>query len=149
MSMKAYRWAKKQMGLSSPEKFVLIMLADYYNDAWDRAWPSPSTLAADTSLGVSTVKRSLRSLQEKGLIVAEQWMLNDGAVFMPNRYLLPVFNPSVLPAHEQPVLACAIYDVSAQFDDLLEVPGTGLYIESWMLNSDPTENPGWSSHRPI
>jgi len=148
MSTKAWKWARAQTGLSSPEKFVLVNLGDFYNEDWERAWPSPARLAEETGLGLSTVKRQLRSLQDKGLVIPEQWMLNDGASWMPNRYLLPLYKPTARPAYMQPVLASVASMHGADFDDLREVPGTGLYIERGALEADAPESHGGYPYGP-
>ncbi|KTR19646.1 helix-turn-helix domain-containing protein [Curtobacterium citreum] len=136
MSAKAYRWARGQSGLPGPQKFVLVMLGDYYNDEWSRAWPSLNRLAEDTGYGKSTVERALRSLRDEGLVAVEAWVVNDGAQQMPNRYLLPRFRPSVRPAAEQPVLAFPYSSMSGDlmFGDLVQVPGSNLCIEDGALD---------------
>ena len=139
MSMKAYRWAKKQGGLTSAEKFVLVMLADYYNDAWSRAWPSLKTLAGDTALSVSTVQRALRGLQEIGIVAAERWTFNDGGAQMNNRYLLPTFDPSSRPAFYQPVLAFAADDNDFNWDGMTQIPGSNLFVDQSDLSPYPSE----------
>jgi pyocin large subunit-like protein len=134
MSMKAFRWAKAQEGLTSAEKFVLIMLGDYYNDEWHRSWPSYGSLARDTSLSLSTVQRAVRSLRAAGLIDVEAWVLNEGAVSMPNRYLLTGYRRDVQAATYQPVVVSA-YSGLEVYDDLIQVPGSNLYIEANALDS--------------
>jgi len=136
MSMKAFRWAKAQEGLTSAEKFVLVMLGDHFNDEWHRSWPSYATLAGETGLSVSTVKRSIKALRARGLVTVEAWMLNDGAISMPNRYLLPRYDRE-LPAAEQPVLAMAYFESSTGWDGLVKVPGSNLYIEEEALSPVP------------
>lgn len=135
MSVKAWRWAKAQEGLTSAEKFVLVMLGDYYNDEWQRAWPSYGTLAHDTALSVSTVQRSIRSLRDAGLIEVEAWLLNDGAVSLPNRYLLTGYRKDVHAAAVQPVIVSAYGTSGSDWDGVLQVPGSNLYIEADALVS--------------
>jgi hypothetical protein len=134
MSVKAWRWAKAQEGLTSAEKFVLVMLGDYYNDEWHRSWPSYSSLVRDTALSLSTVQRAVRSLRARGLIDVEAWILNDGAQSMPNRYLLTGYKPGVQAATYQPVVVLA-YSGLESYDDLLQVPGSNLYIAVDALDS--------------
>ncbi|WIB16276.1 helix-turn-helix domain-containing protein [Curtobacterium sp. MCPF17_050] len=135
MSTKAFRWAREQTGLPGPQKFVLVMLGDYYNDEWSRAWPSLGRLADDTGYGKSTVERALRALREEGLIEVEAWVMNEGAQQMPNRYLLPLFRPRVRAAAEQPVLAFSYSSESGSmlYGDLVRVPGSNLCIEDGSL----------------
>lgn len=135
MSVKAFRWAVKQTDLPGPQKFVLVMLADYYNEDWSRAWPSLGRLATDTGYGKSTVERALRALRDEGLVDVEAWMLNEGAQQLPNRYLLPLYRPKVRPAAEQPVLAFTYSSESGSmlYGDLVRVPGSNLCIEDGAL----------------
>jgi hypothetical protein len=67
MSVKAMAWAWEQP-IPATEKFVLLALADYYNEGEKAAWPKQSTLAARTSLSMSTVRRCIKSLAMKKLI---------------------------------------------------------------------------------
>ena len=43
--MKWFKWAKTVKGLKSTEKFVLICLADYFNDDLGDAFPAQETIA--------------------------------------------------------------------------------------------------------
>lgn len=43
------------------------------------AWPSLATIARDTSLGISTVKRALRDLEDDGVITRTRRMRADGS----------------------------------------------------------------------
>lgn len=94
MSMGAFKWAKSWGGqLTSPQMFVLLMIADHYNDTKRRAWPHIATLATETCLSSSTVKRSIRELKAQGLIEVEQWFDNSTGQQMANRYCLPDYDP--------------------------------------------------------
>lgn len=132
--MKAFRWAKAQTGLVSSEKFVLVMLADFYNDEWARAWPSHSRLAAATELSVATVKRAIASLENSGLVIVEAWVVNEGGA-MPNRYLLPAHRPEERPAAVQPVLAYAGWSGMEDFshESARRVPGSNLIVDEESL----------------
>lgn len=93
MSMGAYRWAKSwNEGLTSPQMFVLIMLADHYNETAKRAWPAIDTLARMTRLSPATVKRALRDLKSMGLIEVEYWFDNSTGRQKSNRYCLPFYD---------------------------------------------------------
>jgi len=92
LSIEAFRWAKTWGELTSAQKFVLLMIADHYNDRWRRSWPSIATLARETSLGESTVKRSIRALREMGLIEVETWFDASTGKNMSNRYCLPLYD---------------------------------------------------------
>lgn len=143
MSWKAFRWAKEVSGLAPAEKFVLVLLADAYNPEWERAWPSPARLAELSGFSTSTVKRALKSLEERGLVKSERWMLNDGAEWLPSRYLLPRFAPKVRPAYEQPVLAYVRgFEDVWPGDGFLEVPGSNLVVDEESLSPDPLPEDG-------
>lgn len=128
MSVPAFRWAREQVGLPSPQKFVLVLLGDYYNDDWGRAWPSLGRLAEDTGLNRSTVERALKSLRERELVISEAWTMNVGAERMSNRYLLPKHRPMVKPASSQPVIASPM-EVGPVPRGLRKIPGKNLTIE--------------------
>ena len=93
MSMAAYKWAKT-WELSSPQKFVLLMIADHYNEKDKRAWPSIETLASETGLDPRTVSRALRELETQGLIQTESWFRTGSNKRMSNRYCLPFHDSS-------------------------------------------------------
>jgi hypothetical protein len=143
VSIEAFKWAKTEIRrrngkdagegepLSPPQAFVLLMLADHYNEALGRAWPSQTTLAEETSLALRSVVRAVEELRKKGLVVTEPWMLNEGARRLSQRYLLPAYQPSKHRAHSLPVIASAWSDgeLGAGFDDLVQTPGTNLFVE--------------------
>lgn len=143
MSVKAFRWAKEQTGLTPSEKFVLIMLGDFYNEDWSRAWPSRARLATVTELSDATVKRVLRELEHsRGVIATEYWQLNEGGAMLNNRYLLPKYRPEVRPAGTQPVLATAGWDQEAP-DDYRRLADTNFAIEVTALDPKPFEVGSW------
>lgn len=92
MSVEAYKWAKEIAGLSPSEKWLLVSIADYYNDEQKRAWPARSELARRTGMSISTISRHILSLERKGLIVVERWFNNDTGKNLSNRYYLPKFD---------------------------------------------------------
>lgn len=55
--------------ISLPERMVLVSIADHFNDETGRCDPSVARLAERCSASRRTIIRSLRSLQEKGLLV--------------------------------------------------------------------------------
>lgn len=97
MSIKAFKWAKKQTGLGSPAKFVLLTLADFYNDGERRAWPSQATIATATELSSRTVIRAIQRLEMFDLVRVERWVNAETGVSLPNRYCLPHFDPRSVP----------------------------------------------------
>jgi AraC-like DNA-binding protein len=93
MSFDAFKWARGQGGLSSNRKFVLLMIADHYNEADRCAWPSMSTLARETGMSRRSVVRCIADLEATGLLEAEQWINWDTGKQMANRYYLPQYDP--------------------------------------------------------
>ena len=70
MSFSAIRWALSQESLEdSKEVLLLVVLADYYNDATGQCNPSRETLMKSARIGNSnTLTAKLTSLQKRGLI---------------------------------------------------------------------------------
>jgi biotin operon repressor len=69
MSIRHVNWALEQE-LPTPEKFVLVVLANYANKN-GVCWPSQETIGQKTGLSRASVQRSIRSLKERGLIQVE------------------------------------------------------------------------------
>lgn len=86
MSHSALYWAGSQSPATSPQKLLLFQLAWHVNSESGLCNPSLATLAAETGLGLSTIKRALAGLQEQGLIVWES-SAKQGKRFS-NRYRL-------------------------------------------------------------
>ena len=126
MSMKAFRWAKAQTGLSSAQKFVLVMISDHYNDGEKRSWPSIATLAAETEQSRSTVQRAIRHIEGRGLIAIEPWKNADTGVNLSNRYCLPLFDPTSKPAAKLPVVVTASFGPHGEYEYDGRVPGSNL-----------------------
>ena len=57
-----------QSALSTPEKITALALLSHWSRRGKGVFPSHGTLAKETSLGVSTVNRTLGELESKGLI---------------------------------------------------------------------------------
>jgi hypothetical protein len=69
MSWKATAFVKDlRENLTVPEKFVLLILADYHRSDDKVAWPSVSTLAYDCLMEERSVSRILSRLEEKQFI---------------------------------------------------------------------------------
>lgn len=98
MSIEAYRWAKTwfvpSCGLTSNQRFVLLLIADYYNDSKKHAWPSIKTLSDLSGISVRSVTRCLRGLELEGLIETESWFNASTGRRTQNRYYLPLFDES-------------------------------------------------------
>lgn len=110
MSMDAYRWALSWGGLKANEKFILILIADYYNDGAHRAWPSIERLAKTACMNRTTVMRAIKGLHEQGLLEVEPWVRADTGGALTNRYCLPLYDPGSVRAERIPVVAYAEFD---------------------------------------
>lgn len=88
MSFEAMKWAKGISELSSSQKFVLIALSDFYNDAKRCAWPSIKRLMGYTNLSRRTVQRSLAELERQGLIKRRQVFFVEQDAFGSSEYAL-------------------------------------------------------------
>lgn len=88
MSNEAIAWAFKQEGLTMAEKFVLIALADYANEA-HMCFPAHEKTANRVAASRSTVKRAVKSLEQKGLLRVVSWHRPNGSD-TSNRYQLSV-----------------------------------------------------------
>jgi hypothetical protein len=122
--MGAFRWAKTWGSdeLTSTQKFILVMIADHYNDGEKRAWPSISTLAAETCMSVSTVTRGLRHLERLQLIQTETWVKAGTEMRMHNRYCLPLYDPESITRGK--VEGAGGFDADGQ----------------WMVDAEPVDN---------
>jgi hypothetical protein len=65
MTVQAITAALSVMELTSSEKFLLIVLANYA-DADMKCWPSQARLAADTRMSIRTINANLKSLEMAG-----------------------------------------------------------------------------------
>ncbi len=80
MSFKATEWAYGLRDLSGPEKAVLLCLAWHHNGKTGLCCPGTALIAEETCLGLSTVKKALKSLEGKGLIGRMPW--KRGSAYM-------------------------------------------------------------------
>lgn len=96
--MDAYRWALGQHAADFAAKFVLLIIADYFNDGEHRAWPSIGQLAEVTEMNRSTVKRAIERLQHAGLVEVQEWLTNSGANQLSNSYYLPMYDAESQPS---------------------------------------------------
>ncbi|MGK0740735.1 helix-turn-helix domain-containing protein [Leucobacter sp. Z1108] len=114
MSMGAYRWALGWDGLKSSEKFVLVMIADHYNDKVHRSWPSIERLARETALHRTTVMRAIKLLETHDLVHVEPWVRADMGGSLTNRYCLPMYDKKSQRAQHLPVVSYANFDNDGQ-----------------------------------
>lgn len=63
--------------IKGPSKAVLVALADRANED-SICWPSHATIAADTGLGRSTVRKHVKLLADAGLLVTEKRSTESG-----------------------------------------------------------------------
>ena len=78
MSVQAITKALDLRNVSSSEKLVAIVLANYADDK-GRAWPSQKTISEQTCLTPRTVRAALVSLCERGIIRREERLRQDGS----------------------------------------------------------------------
>jgi DNA-binding transcriptional MocR family regulator len=78
----------RKLTVKGPQRAVLLVLADRADDS-GQCWPSHSTLARESGLARSTVKKVLLQLREAGLIRWEQ-RRDDSGDLTSNRYFLAV-----------------------------------------------------------
>lgn len=105
MSIGAFRWAKAQEALRSSEKFVLVMIADHYNDEVHRSWPSIERLAAETGLNRTTVMRCIKTLESRAFLDVEPWARAYDGGRLNNRYCLPLYDGESRRAKHLPVVS--------------------------------------------
>lgn len=93
MSIGAFKWAKSVDNLPALEKWLLVAIADFYNDKEHRAYPGKSRLSDVTGISVRHITRLLNSLESKGLIRIQHWINNSTGKNLRNRYFLPLYDP--------------------------------------------------------
>ncbi len=87
MSFRASRWAWRQQAESSRAKIVLLSLADHVNER-GYCWPSQHRLAVLTELGIKTVGRALKDLEDLKLIRRVHRSYDDGGQTSDGIYVL-------------------------------------------------------------
>ena len=86
MSFEAMAWAIKFENLAPLEKFTLLMLANYASNENGDCYPSVKTLAKKTNMSDTTVKKYIKSLEDKGLLSIKQRKMED--IYLSNIYKL-------------------------------------------------------------
>lgn len=97
MSVQALEWATKQQGLTRLEKTILKEIANRYNEARGRAWPSQNRMARDTGYSRSSINRALNGLEARGLIARFSSFDSNTGARSSNRYFLPQYAPQNVP----------------------------------------------------
>lgn len=77
MSNRAITWAFDQEALPTIDRFVLVVLADYADEA-NSCYPGQTLIARRTGSSVSTVHRSLKRLETGGWIQRVKRWKGDG-----------------------------------------------------------------------
>jgi DNA-binding MarR family transcriptional regulator len=68
-------WALKQP-VKTTEKLLLLVIANYADEK-GHAWPSVETLARDTGMSRTTVKRTMKKLEATGFIRRQKRIKNQ------------------------------------------------------------------------
>lgn len=89
MSFDHLAWAMRHAEVqSSTQRLVLLALADAVRPGLTFCWPSQETLARTVKLNTDSVGRTIRQLEELGLVRIEKRFHEDGRR-RPNAYHLP------------------------------------------------------------
>jgi hypothetical protein len=142
MSNAASRWVTTQTSRTPTERLVLYRIADAYNESWDRAWPSLERLMAETSLGRSTILRTIAALRCDGTLGVERWVMNGGGKQLSNRYLLLPYRPAVRPIGVPVIVHGLLQDQDPA--DMRRIGSTNLAVE-WPPVTSPA--PGLDGSR--
>jgi hypothetical protein len=78
LSVQAITKALEVRGVSSSEKLLLLVLANYADENF-RCWPSQSRLADETGLTDRTIRACLASLEARGLLSRQPRSRRDGS----------------------------------------------------------------------
>lgn len=91
MSNGAINWCRLIEGISAAESSVLMNICDRFNEEKQCAWPSIRTISKETKFTERTVNRSLKSLEQKGLILRRKSIRARDGGYASNTYLLPCY----------------------------------------------------------
>lgn len=86
MSVQAITWAYAQADVFAVNKFVLVTLCNRADEDWS-CYPSIESIATDTGLGKSTVRRALDWLEEGGYLERIRQRNPDGSLGRYRYYL--------------------------------------------------------------
>jgi len=87
VSIAAMAWAKQVRAGGPGIKAVLLVLADYADEAWS-CWPSQQRIAEETEQSLRTVRDQLARLEQMGLIARQARFPAQGRGRLPDRYVL-------------------------------------------------------------
>lgn len=71
MSIKVMTWVWAHSPAQGTDRLILLAIADSADDDGGNAWPSEATLADKAKVSERTVRRSIRSLEEMGVLTVE------------------------------------------------------------------------------
>ena len=71
MSIQHLAWAFEADAGDAMSRWILVCLANRADRETGQCWPSLKRIAADASANISTIKRKLNSLEERGLIARQ------------------------------------------------------------------------------
>lgn len=72
MSMEAMTWAIEVRGIKSPQKLVLLLLANRHNNDTDMCYPSIPRICRESGMHRATVIRAINALEKAGLLTIEK-----------------------------------------------------------------------------
>jgi hypothetical protein len=91
-----------ELDLPPGEKLVLLALADQGNDAGLQCWPSLASISKKSGQNERTVRRALRSLEQKGHLTAGEEINPTTALVRPpeprNQFSVPWYEKELEPA---------------------------------------------------
>lgn len=101
MSVQAMSWAFEQ-NVEPPAKLVLLALANRVNHETGVCYPGQELIGRECSMSSRTVRRHLRTLEERGLIVRRARMLSGGRGRTSDEYRIVWDQPDKLTARSGP-----------------------------------------------
>ena len=72
MSLEAMTWAIEVEGIKSPQKLVLLLLANRHNKDTGMCYPSIPRICAESGMHRATVIRAINALEKAGLLTIEK-----------------------------------------------------------------------------
>ena len=91
MSIRRILAALETADLPASEKLLLILLADHADDETGKCWPSQNYIARRSGLARSTINRTMKRLEGKGLIRIQHRFRDDGSQRSNAYFVLVMF----------------------------------------------------------
>jgi putative replication protein len=146
MSVRATNWAWSLEEVMGSEALVLLALADQANDE-GFCWPAQQKLAPKARQSVSTLRRSLRSLEKMGLLTTITRSSTRGR--RSNLYLLHIgAKPDLSMKSARPV---ALSEEAAQACEMLEEASSAVFVANkatGQIDRLPYKEPPLGTTRP-